>query len=339
MDSSIVMQHRCPSARPSPTQQDASSARSEGSGEMGRRFEGCANTVGIPSSRKQEAPCGSERGSIRVRQPCCTIILLVESPTKNTLVVLSASASARAVAGPTPGRRLLQGQKSPKAPQELCRRSSSHCGAKVVYSLCNTAPAASGRRSGSASAVHAVDGASVPATASAAATNNATPIFKCVFRVSGGAPAAATDGAARSRAASPLMARAFHATCPAHTTSQNIDSSGVSILAGLHYSVRHPWESEEDFLYERSKMSLTISTPSTRNSRLFSHTSSVCRTGRQPPTGWLVATAAAELFGPFLKTQTKKRRFLVIPLPHHARRVHVNWRESASRSSGQLFHG
>ena len=141
-----------------------------------------------------------------------------------------------------------------------------------------------------------------------------------------------------------LPPRSWHARStlhvPAHTTSQNIDSSsGVSILAGLHYSVRHPWESEEDFLYERSKMSLTILTPSTRNSRLFSHTSSVCRTGRQPPTGWLVATAAAELFGPFLKTQTKKRRFLVIPLPHHARRVHVNWRESASRSSGQLFHG
>ena len=112
MLSSIVMQHD-PWPR-SPVQHGMSCASSEGVGLSGRRLLGWANTVGIPSSRKHAAPCGSCSGSTSVRQLWCTIILLVESPIMKMFAFSSMLVSA-SVAGPA-GRRLWHPHSSPTGP-------------------------------------------------------------------------------------------------------------------------------------------------------------------------------------------------------------------------------
>ena len=126
IDSSIVMQH-CP-----PEQHFSSCGMSTGFGESGRRFWGWEYTVGMPSSLKHPAPWGSAAGSMSVRHAWCTIIFDVESPRMKTFALSSTDLSALEEISTSPGWRSRHWQSSPMAPQLLCRRSGSHCGANVL---------------------------------------------------------------------------------------------------------------------------------------------------------------------------------------------------------------
>mmetsp|Transcript_2194 Transcript_2194/g.9990 ORF Transcript_2194/g.9990 Transcript_2194/m.9990 type:complete len:216 (+) Transcript_2194:470-1117(+) len=126
MDSSMVMQHWPPS------QHFSSGLLSTGDGESARRFCGCEYTVGMPSSLKHPAPCGSSAGSRRVRHAWCTIILEVESPRRKTFALSRTDLSARDEISTSPGWRSRHWHSSPMAPQLLWRKSGSHCGANVL---------------------------------------------------------------------------------------------------------------------------------------------------------------------------------------------------------------
>ena len=87
MDSNMVMQHEPPVSKLAPSSQHRSATDNDrGSGRRGRKFAGMSYTVGMPSSLKHDAPCGSCSGSRSVRQPCCTAIFDVESPTRKMFV-------------------------------------------------------------------------------------------------------------------------------------------------------------------------------------------------------------------------------------------------------------